>query len=398
MKNDHASNGKGGPDGFAVRRRRVHAAALKQGAGLLLVSKFEDVTYLTGFTGDDSWLLVGPGKACLLTDGRYNEQAHAECPGLDIFIRKGAMSAALATVIAQWRAAEMTSRPAGGRPATRAGGATLSRALGLQGESMSLGGRDVIAKALPRFKVLAISDAVGPSRIIKDALEVGIIRQAIKIAQDAFTAMIARGRKGFVGQTEREVAARLDYLMRQAGADKSSFDTIVAAGPHGSLPHYRPGDTPIQAGDPVLIDWGAKYRGYCSDLTRVVFTGTIPPELATAYKATLKAQAAGIKAIKAGATLKSPDDAARAVLSRAGLLEKFVHGLGHGIGLEIHEAPGLGQMAKGRLKAGMVVTAEPGVYLPGVGGIRIEDDILVTKHGSDRLSTLSSRLEDMLLG
>jgi Xaa-Pro aminopeptidase len=262
---------------------------------------------------------------------------------------------------------------------------------------MTLRGRDAIAKALPRLKVLAVNDAVGPSRIIKDELEVGAICQAIKIAQDAFRALIARGRKGFVGRTERAVAAELDYLMRQAGADKSSFDTIVAAGPHGSLPHYRPGDTRIKAGDPVLIDWGAKLRGYCSDLTRVVFTGTIPPELAAAYEATLDAQAAGIKAVKAGISLKSPDSAARAALGRAGLAEKFVHGLGHGIGLEIHEAPGLAQTASGRLKAGMVVTVEPGVYLPGIGGIRIEDDILVTKQGSVRLSTLSSRLKDMLL-
>jgi Xaa-Pro aminopeptidase len=147
----------------------------------------------------------------------------------------------------------------------------------------------------------------------------------------------------------------------------------------------------------VLIDWGAKFRGYCSDLTRVVFTGTIPPALAVAYKATLGAQTAGIKAIKPGVSLKSPYFAARAVLGRAGLAEKFVHGLGHGIGLEIHEAPGLAHTAQGRLKAGMVVTAEPGVYLPGIGGIRIEDDILVTKHGCQRLSTLSSRLEDMTL-
>jgi len=245
---------------------------------------------------------------------------------------------------------------------------------------------------------VAVNDAVGPCRIVKDELEVGIIRQAIKIAQDAFASLVARGRRGFVGQTERAVAARLDYLMRQAGADKPSFDTIVAAGPHGSLPHYRPGDTVIKAGDPVLIDWGAKCRGYCSDLTRVVFTGTIPPALAAAYKATLEAQGEAIKAMKAGASLKSPYWAARAVLQRAGLAEKFVHGLGHGIGLEIHEAPGLARTAEGRLRAGMVVTAEPGVYLPGIGGIRIEDDILITTHGSARLSTLSSRLEDMLLG
>ena len=185
--------------------------------------------------------------------------------------------------------------------------------------------------------------------------------------------------------------------MRSAGAERAAFETIVAAGPHSALPHYRPGPTRIRRGDAVLIDWGAVVAGYCSDLTRVVFTGRIPPQLACIYEIVLRAQSAGAAAVKPGCRCEAADASAREVIAAAGYGEAFAHGLGHGIGLEVHESPRLGTRSRQRLAAGMVVTVEPGIYLPGVGGVRIEDDVVVTATGQRRLSRLPRRIEAMVL-
>jgi Xaa-Pro aminopeptidase len=232
-------------------------------------------------------------------------------------------------------------------------------------------------------------------RTAKDALEVAQIRKAVSIAQKAFVRLTSRGAKAFVGRSEREVAAELEYLMRLEGADSPAFETILAAGPHACDCHYRPDSTKIRAGQSVLIDWGAKIGGYCSDLTRTIFTGKIPPKIGEIYEVVSKAQTAGINAVRAGASLKTPDTLARKVITDAGY--EFIHGLGHGLGREVHEAPGLGGKGTGRLRSGMVVTVEPGIYLPGVGGVRIEDDILVTADGPKRLSTLTTDIRDMML-
>ncbi|MFW5839433.1 MAG: M24 family metallopeptidase, partial [Planctomycetota bacterium] len=176
-----------------------------------------------------------------------------------------------------------------------------------------------------------------------------------------------------------------------------AFETIVAAGAHGSLPHYRPGKTKIRPDQAVLIDWGAKVDGYCSDLTRVVFTGTIPPKIEEIYTVVLRAQKAAISAIKAQVSCKAVDAAARKIIEQAGYGEQFIHGLGHGIGLQIHEAPSVGRRSDKRLRQGMVVTVEPGIYLPGVGGVRIEDDVLVEANGQRKLTSLPKTLKTMVL-
>jgi Xaa-Pro aminopeptidase len=185
--------------------------------------------------------------------------------------------------------------------------------------------------------------------------------------------------------------------MRLSGAEGPSFETIVAVGPHASLPHYRPGSTRIRADCLVLLDWGARVGGYCSDLTRVVRVGTIPSRLAGVYDVVRRAQEAGIAACRAGAPAAAVDRAARKVVESAGLGKQFVHGLGHGVGLAIHEPPSVSGQAKGRLRAGMVVTVEPGVYLAGVGGVRIEDDVVVVRGGCRRLSRLARDLPSMTL-
>jgi Xaa-Pro aminopeptidase len=349
------------------------AAAAKVDA--LLVSRPEDAGYLSGFSGQDSCLLLGRGWAVLLTDGRFAEQAQVECPDVGLYVRKKAMTDAV-------------------REALKGHGA---RRLGIQGGYVTVQFRDALAKKLRGTRIRAVRELVSELRIVKDEEEVRAIVHAGRIAEKAFQELLSLGRRWWVGRTERELAAELEYRMRLAGADAPSFDSIIAVGPHGSLPHYRPGDTRVAAGQPVLIDWGAKVKGYCSDLTRVVFVGRIPPKLCEIYEVVRRAQAAGIAAARAGAALKAVDATARKVIVDAGFGEQFVHSLGHGLGRQVHEAPGLSRLAKGRLRAGMVVTAEPGIYQPGVGGVRIEDDLLITRTGSRRLTSLPRDIEAMRL-
>lgn len=363
---------------YAARRKlalRSAGESADRAVQAFLVTKVEDVSYLSGFTGDDSFLLVLDGCACLLTDGRYGEQAASECPGVEVLVRKGPMTDAIAQTL--------KSHPA--------------KAMAIQADHMTVRLQELVAKALPKVKLVSSTGVPSTQRQVKDDGEVALIRKAIQAAQDAFKAMLAQGKKAFVGRTERQVAAELDYHMRLAGADKSAFDTIVAVGPHASLPHYRPGDTVIENNQVLLIDWGAFVGGYCSDLTRVVLIGKIPPKLAEVYEVVRRAQEQGIAAVKAGASVKAVDGAARKVITDAGYGQQFVHSLGHGIGRQIHEMPALSQQVKARLKRGMVVTVEPGIYLPGVGGVRIEDDVLVGPDGPVRLSSLPTAMPAMTL-
>lgn len=361
---------------WASRRRaalaRATAAATVEA---MLVTSPHDVGYLTGFTGADSSVMFGRGWAQLVTDGRYAEQAGRECGDIDIHVRSGSMARAVAETLT-------------GRKVRR---------LGVQAEHVTLRMADALKAAIGGRKLRPISDLTGPLRGIKDADELRAIRKAVTAAQRAFKELISGGRRRFVGRSEREVACELDHLMRRFGASAPSFETTVAAGSHSSLPHHRPGATRIRRNQAVLIDWGAVVDGYCSDLTRVVFTGRIPPELIKVYEVVLCAQKAGIAAVSSGVSSRTADGAARKVIERAGYGRQFLHSLGHGIGREVHEGPALSGSVKGRLRKNMVVTVEPGIYLPGIGGIRIEDDVLVTSHGSRRLSSLPRNVEAMVL-
>jgi len=359
----------------ATRRRRVAKLAAEQKVDAMLISKHEDVGYFCGFTGEDATLLIGPGWAVLISDGRFGQQAPRECPDIEVVIRKKGM-------------AEEIKKSLQGRKVRR---------LGLQGGDLTAATVEAHTKVLGQRRVKTLTNVVSPLRACKDEGEIRQIRKAASIAQKAFLRLTSRGPKAFVGRSEREVAAELEYLMRLEGADAPAFETILAAGPHACDCHYKPDSTKIRAGQSVLIDWGARIGGYCSDLTRTVFTGKIPPKIGEIYPIVRDAQTAGINALKPGTSLKTPDAAARKVIVDAGFGERFVHGLGHGLGREVHEAPGLGTKGPGRLRSGMVVTVEPGIYLPGVGGVRIEDDILVTPDGPKRLSTLTTDIRDMML-
>ncbi len=352
-------------------RRAMEKTSGMAGNDAFLVTAPQDVGYLSGFTGEDSYLLLSRRWCVLITDGRYAEQARSDCKDIEIHTRTGPITKAITEVLR-------------GRNVRR---------VGIQGEHVTLAMHERLTDALGRKKLIPLSSVTAPLRVVKDSSEIRSIRKAIRIAEAAFCGLIGGV---LVGRSERQIAAELDYRMRGLGADGAAFETIVAAGANGSRPHYRPGGRKVKRGEAVLLDWGAKAGGYCCDLTRVVFTGKISPKIAELYELVLSAQRAGIRAIRPGVRCSSPDAAARKVIEQAGYGRQFTHGTGHGVGRDIHEAPVLGRTDTTRLKAGMVVTVEPGIYLPGVGGVRIEDDILVTAGGRERLSSLPRSPDKMI--
>jgi len=358
--------------------RRVSALrrlCRRKGVDAILLTSRRSVRYFSGFRGEDSFLLVARRRLRLLTDGRFAEQARLECPHIPAIVREGRMRGAIA------RALE----------------GLAVRRLAVEGRAMTVNYLAELRRAFPKLRFKPLGEEVEALREVKDAAELAAIRKAVRVAEAAFLELLAGGRRSFVGRTEAQVAAELEYRMRLKGAERAAFETIVAAGVHSAMPHHRAGGARIKAGDFVLIDWGAVVDGYCSDLTRVVFTGSIPSPVARLYEIVLRAQSAGMRAIRAGATCAAVDAAARAVIVEAGYGRAFAHGLGHGLGLEVHESPRLGRRARQRLRAGMVVTVEPGVYVPGLGGVRIEDDVLVAPGGRRRLSRLARRAEAMVL-
>jgi Xaa-Pro aminopeptidase len=358
---------------FISRRKALAKRLASAGVDAILLTRPQDVGYLCAFTGETGALLVGGGWAALLTDSIHAEQAEAECKSVDIHVGR-----AIRTVKEALRGRHV-------------------RRLGVIGDKTHLTGWLELQDQLGERRVVAVSDLVGECRLIKDDLGVRTIKRAVRAAETAFKAMLAQGRKGFVGRTEREVAAELDYRMRLAGADGPAFDTIVAAGAGASRPHYRPADRKIRANEIVLIDWGASVGGYCSDLTRVVLTGRISPQLTDAYETTRRAQQAALQAVKPRVMAGAPDRAARAVIDDSPFKGRFIHSVGHGLGRDVHEGPPVSAGNLERLRPGMVVTIEPGIYLPGVGGIRLEDDVLVTSQGRRKLSSLPTEIGRMTL-
>jgi Xaa-Pro aminopeptidase len=268
--------------------------------------------------------------------------------------------------------------------------AKISR-LGIEGDSMTVGYHQRLSNKASKVELVTTTGLVEQLRVIKDKEEIAEIRQAVAIAEKAFAVVRAALRPE---QTEKEVADALENQMRLFGGRGASFTPIVGVGDRSALPHYRPGQRHIGDADFVLIDWGAIGRLYMSDLTRTLVTGKIPPKLQRIYGVVLKAQLAAIDAIRPGKTCGEIDNIARSVIEKAGFGKQFGHGLGHGLGLQIHEAPRLAERQTAKLEPGMVITVEPGVYLPGFGGVRIEDDVLVTRSGREVLTSVPKQWEE----
>jgi Xaa-Pro aminopeptidase len=344
----------------------------EHGLGALLVSNPTDVRYLTGFTGEDSWLVVGVRQVWLICDARFDQEVDRSCGFVKKVLRDGPIVDALAGVV---------------------GDAKLDE-IGFQADHLTVAARQTLGEKLGEGVLKPTRDWLVDQRSIKDADELRSIRRSIALLEQAYTQTLDQLRPGL---SESEVVALLEYNMRWIGADGVGFATIVAIGANAAYPHHRPGRTRVKANTPILIDCGARADGYCSDMTRVVAMGGMSQKLREVYRIVREAQRAAIDAISPGRAMQEVDAAARTVIEQAGYGEYFAHGTGHGIGLDIHEKPVIGRRSKGHLAPGQVVTVEPGIYLPGVGGVRIEDDVLVTGKGHRKLTTLPSDAESAII-
>jgi Xaa-Pro aminopeptidase len=358
-----------------VRQKSVRDAMKTLGLDGLLLTHPPDLAYLTNFTGDDSIGLITEKDFFLVTDFRYKEQAEIEAGWLKVSMREGKMSDALATVLSD---------------------AKLKK-VGFEANFTTVGQADAIQTSLKEHKngtpleLVPLENVMTNIRKVKDDTEVDLIRKSVAVAEEAFEAIRPEIE---AGQTENYLAGMLVLELRSRGASNSSFPVIVAAGANSSLPHYRPGESLIQRDQPLLIDWGALFKGYCSDLTRTLMIGRVSPRIKEIYKVCYDAQRAAIKFMRPGVTTLQADRVARDVIEKAGYGKEFGHGLGHGIGREIHELPTLRKTGgEEELRPGMVVTVEPGIYLPGEGGVRIEDDVLITHSGCEVLSSLDKTFE-----
>lgn len=350
---------------FTARKRRVAAAAAKAGVDTLLATHPPDVRYLTGFTGSNAAVIVRGSRLTLFTDGRYTTQAAQEVHGVKV-------------VIAEHPVAQAACGFALAEGATRCG---------FDSAQITVQAAEVLRAGLPRKQrrtfLVPVPGLIAGLRAIKDEVEQDQMRAAAALGCRLFDQLLEHI---VGGATEMEVAMALEFMARLAGAEGMSFETIVAGGERSALPHGRATLARIPRRGFVVLDFGVVLDGYCSDMTRTVHMGRAQKGEREAYETVLDAQEAGVAAVRAGVSGEAVDAAARAVLEAAGLAEAFTHSTGHGVGLEIHEAPRLGRKQTQTLKPGMVVTIEPGVYLPGRFGIRIEDTVLVTKTGCEILT------------
>lgn len=336
----------------------------------LVVTKLINIRYLCGFTGSNGVLVVHPGSVTLLTDGRYQDQAAAQ-------LDRAGVPAGL----------RIESVDLDGALAELLDGAAR---VGLEAASVTWAAQRRYAERCPAAELVPTLNLVERLRVVKDAGELARMEIAAAIADQALHDTIGLLHDG---PTERAFANALDEAMRRLGAEGPSFETIVASGPNGALPHARPGDRVIGRGDLVVLDFGATFDGYRSDTTRTVCIGPASPQQRRLFEVVRDAQAAGRDAVRAGVATKHIDAVARQVITDAGWGERFSHGTGHGIGLEIHETPFLSRTTPGELEVGSVVTVEPGVYLSELGGVRVEDTVVVDEGGCRSLTRFPKDLE-----
>ncbi|MCH7595227.1 MAG: aminopeptidase P family protein [Planctomycetes bacterium] len=355
-----------------VRLTRCRRQIKSCGASALLLYNHVDCFYLTGFTGDESAVLVTAKDVHIISDGRFEGEVAKEVPWATTWMRRGMLNDEIVKACKSLKIKNLAIQPG----------------------HCSVGDHAELKGKLKGVRLIPAPPIVASMRIIKSASELAALRKAIKIAEDAFRATRQTIR---IGQTETEMAARLEYEMKRRGASAPAFSTICAEGANGAIPHAVPGTRKVRKGSSILFDWGARVGRYNSDLTRMVFFGSIPQKIEEIYGVVLKAQIAATKAIRPGVRMCDVDAVARKIVGDAGFGERFTHGLGHGLGLEVHEGPSLSWRSKEKLAPGMVVTVEPGIYLPRIGGVRIEDDVLVTKTGHRVLTSFNKTLRSAVI-
>ncbi len=359
------------------RLAKLRAALLSKELDGILVSAPENRRYLSGFTGSAGYLVITQDQAIIATDFRYYEQVGQQSPHFHLVkIVQGELDTWLAPALLELKV----------------------KRLGFEANNVAFSLYEALQKMVGKMDVekrptlVSTYDLVEDIRILKEPEEMAIIQEAVDIADDSFTEVATKFARP--GVTEREVAWQLEKGMRERGAESTSFDIIVAFGPNAALPHHRPDDQRLEKHQTVIIDMGARLHGYCSDLSRTLYLGKPDATFRKVRDLVLASQETAIATVQAGMTGADGDSQARNVIDRAGYGEQFGHGTGHGVGLLIHEAPRIGRSSTNKLSDGMVFTVEPGIYLPGWGGVRIED-IVVMERGLARDMTRSSKAEDL---
>lgn len=355
------------------RLGKLRAALTEKGVDAVFISEPENRHYLSGFNGSAGYLLITGDTAVLATDFRYIEQAKAQAPDYEVFRTGGN--------IGEWF------------PRLLAG--LGEKRLGFEDANITFAQYRAFSEALNKagsgVKLVPLEGLAEPLRAVKDSEEIELIRQAIAITDAAFAYIESKLQ---AGMTELEAAWVIEKFMRESGSQPVPFEVIVASGPNAALPHARPSERPIALGESVVVDIGAKVAGYTSDMTRTMCPGPMPEKLARVYDIVLGAQLAALEMIEAGMTGGDADKLARTFIEEAGYGDAFGHGLGHGVGLATHESPRLGPGSPDRLAEGMVFTIEPGVYLPGWGGVRIED-MAVIVNGKAKFISKAKKVRDL---
>lgn len=358
------------PEAQAARRAKLVLAMAERELDALLVTRLLNVRYLSGFTGSNAALLITSDGATLATDGRYVTQSAQESPDVERVIDR----ALLTTLIAK-------------------GGALRVARIGFEAHDMTVEQHTGLTASSPNERstpaLVPAGRLVERLRAVKDEDEIALLREACAIGDRAFAALLP---SIAAGCSERQLGIALEDLMRGEGGDGPSFETIVATGPHSAIPHHRPTDRLVERGDFVKFDFGSLFRGYHADMTRTVVVGEPADWQREIYDVVRRSQAAGVDALAVDAVTGDIDVASRSVIEAAGYGEHFTHALGHGVGLEIHEAPTLGSGGSDRLADRMPVTVEPGIYLEGRGGVRIEDTLVVRAGGTELLTTTTKDL------
>lgn len=351
------------------RLKELREKLFKKGIDAALITKRENYIYLSNFTGTFANLLITQDKALLVTDFRYAEQAKEEAPLYEIVQYQGNLNVTLKELLSS----------------------NNIMTLGFEEEYLTFKAYEDLSKKLEINKLIPLEGAIETLRRVKDSGEIEVIKEAVRLADGAFSHVLKYIKPGV---TEMEIAAEIEYYLKKQGARGPSFDTIVASGWRSSLPHGVASNKVVELGDAITLDFGAIYNEYCSDMTRTVFVGQPKDELKKIYNIVLEAQKAGVNGAISGLTGREIDKIARDIISDAGYGENFGHSLGHGVGIEIHEDPRLSLQGTIKMQNGMVVTVEPGIYVSGLGGVRIEDMIVIN---DDKPMVLTGSPKDMII-